>query len=280
MRTPALVLVAFLSLASPALAVPPVPSYSVTPDPPVACAPASFVDTSTDLDGDIETVEWDFENDGTVDVTQDPATEPPTAVTHTYADGGPVTLRRVVTDSAGPPVEQLSPIVVEDNACPVAQFSFSPLAPVVGETVTFESLSLDRDLDGSIVAQAWDVDDDGIVEGTDPALSTSSLTQGTHTVVLTVTDNDSGIDTETHTVTVGAAPVPVNKNPVAQFGFSPLAPVVGETVTFESFSFDPDLDGSIVAQAWDVGDDGSVEGTDPTFSTASLPQGTHTVALR
>ena len=95
MRTPALVLVAFLSLASPALAVPPVPSYTVTPDPPVACAPASFVDTSTDSDvGDaIEKVEWDFENDGTVDVTQDPATAPPTAVTHTYADGGPVALR-------------------------------------------------------------------------------------------------------------------------------------------------------------------------------------------
>ena len=205
MRTPALALVVFLCLASPALAVPPVPSYTVTPNPPVACAPATFVDTSTDLHGDIVKVEWDFENDGTVDVTQDPVTNPPSTVTHTYADGGPVTLRRVVTDSAGPPVEQLSPIVVESNACPVGTFSFTPANPVVGESVLFESAATDSDdaTPMTPLVYAWDVDGDGFDDGSDPTLSHAFSTEGTRTVRLRVTDDDNASTIIAKNVTVG-----------------------------------------------------------------------------
>ena len=282
MRTPALALVAFLCSASPAFAVPPVPSYTVTPNPPVACAPATFVDTSTDADGDIVKIEWDFENDGTVDVTQTPVTDPPTAVTHIYPVGGPVTLRRVVTDSAGPPIEQLSVIVVENNACPVGTFSITPANPVVGESVLFESAATDSDDTTPMtpLVYAWDVDGDGFDDGSDPTLTHTFTTTGPRTVRLRVTDDDNASTIISKNVTVGAAPVPVNKVPVAQFGFSPLAPAVGDPVTFESFSYDPDPDGSVALQEWDVGNDGTVEGTGPTFVTSSLPLGTTTVALR
>ena len=77
-------------------------------------------------------------------------------------------------------------------------------------------------------------------------------------------------------MTVG--PAPANALPVAQFAFSPLAPVVGETVRFESFSLDPG--GSVALQEWDLGNDGSIDGTGSPFETASLPQGTHEVTLK
>ena len=282
MRTPALALVVFLCLASPALAVPPVPSYTVTPDPPVACAPATFVDTSTDPDLDIVKVEWDFENDGRVDITQEPVTNPPTPVTHTYADGGLVTVRQVVTDSTGPPVElPPSTIVVEDNECPVGTFSITPANPVVGESVTFEAAAADSDDTTPMtpLGYAWDVDGDGFDDGSDPTLSRAFSAEGPRTVRLRVTDDDNASTIIAKDVTVGpvmAGPGPLNALPVAQFAFSPLAPVVGETVTFQSFSIDPD--GSIAGQAWDVGNDGTVEGTAATLSMG-LPQGSHTVAL-
>ncbi|HZN88778.1 MAG TPA: PKD domain-containing protein, partial [Thermoleophilaceae bacterium] len=209
MRTPALALVAFLCLASPALAAPPVPDYTVSPAPPVACAPVTFTDKSSGGDpGDtIVSVEWDF-GDGTDHFTQDPTTQP--TVTHTYAAGGEVLVKRIVTDSGGESARDEIPLVVEDNDCPVGTFWPSPESPVVGQSVRFASFASDSD--DPELEYAWDVDGDGFDDGSDDALTHVFATEGTHNVRLRLTDDDHAFTIIEKAVAVG--PVPPPSDPV------------------------------------------------------------------
>jgi PKD repeat protein len=66
--------------------------------------------------------------------------------------------------------------------------------------------------------------------------------------------------------------------PVASFGYSPDAPVTGETVTFTSTS--TDSDGRIVWQAWDLDNDGHYDdGGSTTASVSNFSSGDHRVGL-
>ena len=68
---------------------------------------------------------------------------------------------------------------------PVADFSYSPASPEVGENVTFTDESYDPD--GTIVTWSWDFGDGETANVTNPVHSYSSA--GNYTVRLTVTDN-------------------------------------------------------------------------------------------
>ena len=61
-----------------------------------------------------------------------------------------------------------------------------------------------------------------------------------YTITLTVTDNDGAQSSSTASVTV-------RTGPIVSFTFSPTAPMVGQNVTFQSLSIDPD--GTIVTTA-------------------------------
>ncbi len=125
-----------LLLAGTALAVPPRPSFTVTPSTPTAGFGASFDSTSeVDPGRTVTSVLWDFDNDGTWDATGDmPAP-------YVYPDAGTKSLRMRVTDDALEEGERIFTLRV--NAAPVAQFSISPDAPVVGQEVLFRSFSYD-----------------------------------------------------------------------------------------------------------------------------------------
>jgi plastocyanin len=164
---------------------------------------------------------------------------------------------------------------VAHAAAPEAEFTFSPAAPVVGQTVRFTASVSDPDND--IASVTWDLNDDGEFDDeTGTSASTRFDTAGRHRVTLRVVDEEDNVTEVDHTVNVGEAPP--NQPPTAAFTFSPAAPNVGEAVTFRSGSSD---DGSVVSERWDLDDDGAFDDATGTSATQAFAvPGTHVVGLQ
>jgi hypothetical protein len=73
---------------------------------------------------------------------------------------------------------------------PIADFTFTPAQPKVGERVTFDA-SASTDSDGQIVKYEWDFDGDGTVDATGKIVEHIFTRAGDFPVKLTVTDNDN-----------------------------------------------------------------------------------------
>jgi PKD repeat protein len=93
-------------------------------------------------------------------------------------------------------------VYITSNPPPVADPN-GPYGGIVGAAVHFDG-SASFDLDGSIVSYEWDFGDDTTGTGVDPT-HTYALA-GTHTVSLTVTDNENMTDTASSSVTIGEEP--------------------------------------------------------------------------
>ena len=291
-----LALVGCLVLTASAAAAP-TPGYNVAPSPPVEDQQATFTSTSTATplpdpppdpvpDPLITKVEWDFDDNGNID-------EEGTSVTHTYGSPGDKTFRMRVTDWTGEVTTSQFTITVAakppppppPNQSPVPQFTFDDSSPRVGQQVSVESFSFDPD--GNVTKVEWDFDgdqdyDDGDANETDNVGSFPGYsTPGTKTIRLRVTDNDNATSVLARSLTVG--PLPDNVSPVANFAFQPAGPVVGQQVTVESFSHDPD--GNVTKVEWDFDgdadyDDGDGIETDNLGSFTYTTPGTKTIRLK
>jgi hypothetical protein len=73
---------------------------------------------------------------------------------------------------------------------PIADFTFTPAQPKVGERVIFDA-SASTDSDGQIVKYEWDFDGDGTVDATGKIVEHIFTRAGDFPVKLTVTDNDN-----------------------------------------------------------------------------------------
>lgn len=134
------------------------------------------------------------------------------------------------------------------------------------ENVTVNA-SGSTDSDGSITSYQWQ-------EGSTTILSsqsgTISLPVGSHTIVLTVTDNEGATDADTVIITVNA-----NQAPTANAGADQSA-TVGNNLNF-SANGSSDPDGSITSYAWNFGDGQTASGATTAHSYAAT--GTYTVTL-
>jgi len=134
------------------------------------------------------------------------------------------------------------------------------------ETVILDG-STSYDSDGTISSYEWT--EGATLLGT-TAQITYDFTVGTHTVTLTVTDNDGATGSDDVIVTVSP-----NQAPIANTGPDQSA-YVGATVNFDgSGSSDPD--GIIVSYVWDFGD--GTSGTGVTTSYVYTVAGIYTVTL-
>jgi len=130
------------------------------------------------------------------------------------------------------------------NVGPVAEFAYTPEAPVAGREAVFDA-SASSDPDGSITGYEWDWDDDGVFD-VSGVVQTHVFPAGEHRVTLRVTDDDGATDTETKTIEV-------NEPPRADAG-GPYTVREGETVELDgSGSHDPD--GEIVRYLWRIAED-------------------------
>jgi len=94
-------------------------------------------------------------------------------------------------------------IAVPPNLPPIANFTYSPTFPYVGQAVTFDELG-SSDPDGTIVSYEWDFGDSST--GTGILTSYTYESAGTFTVTLTVTDDLGATDTLQQEITVDPLP--------------------------------------------------------------------------
>lgn len=133
-------------------------------------------------------------------------------------------------------------IYVTRKYAPEAAFTYYPLTPNVGETVTFDG-SVSKDKDGTIVKYQWEFD--GVKDSRETSIITKTFSSvGSHTVKLTVTDNDGLTGTTSKTILVYQKPVAVIS--------APSSAGVGDNVKFDgSNSYDPD-GGTIQNYKWTI----------------------------
>ena len=183
----------------------------------------------------------------------------------------PLTIARLITVPAAL-VLLLAPspaAVAAPNQPPTADFDVSPAYPVPGETVTFTSKSSDPD--GEITALDWDLDGDGKDDAQGQTVTWTYTERGVYGVRLRATAEPGRSATWIESVTVNTAPK-------ASFEVAPSNPGVGETATFTSTSTD---DGSIVAQDWDLDNDGAFDDASGSTATAAYDSaGPRRAALR
>lgn len=150
-----------------------------------------------------------------------------------------------------------------DNGVPV-NFSGNASDPEDG-TLTGASLVWTSDLDGNI--------------GTGTSFSTSTLSGGTHEIVLTATDSQGGFGADTISFSITGAPTVAITAPTDQASGAPATVVTGTSVTFTGSANDAE-DGALTGGSlvWTSNVDGQI-GTGTSFNTSALTAGMHTVTL-
>ena len=189
--------------------------------------------TSYDPDGYI--VNWTW-------TTDDGTTLYGENVTHQYSNDGIYNIILSVIDNEGL-IDSNSLKVTVTNRPPTANFSYSPMNPTTVDTITFTDLS--NDIDGAIVNWTWDLGDGNISYVQNPTHGYSDV--GTYNVTLTVKDDDGSSNSTFKLITV------LNKEPTADFTWTPTYPTDLEVIQFTSLSTDK----AIVNWTWNF-DDGNI----------------------
>lgn len=94
---------------------------------------------------------------------------------------------------------------IKVNTPPIANFTYSPLNPVVNQTITFNASS-SYDPDGNITSYEWDFGDGNITNTTEETINHSYSEAGSYLVNLTVTNDDGATNSTTKEITVQPAP--------------------------------------------------------------------------
>jgi PKD repeat protein len=174
---------------------------------------------------------------------------------------------------------------------PTADFDWAPKPVVTGIPVILTSTSTPLDPSIPIAMTRWELTGDQKfdVRSPDGTATVIAPAPGTWRVTIRVEDSAGETDTRTREITVEAGPSlpppnpppppPPNQPPNSAFAAVPGTPLVGEDVTFVSYSEDPD--GSIADQSWDLDADGTFDdGTGPIATHRFSLAGEKTVTLR
>jgi len=241
---------------------PPVAQFTYTPKTPLINETVTF-DASTSYDPDgtkIISYKWDF-GDGT------PAqSTPQPTITHSYSAVGNYTVTLTVYDEQGE--SGTASATVNVIWYPTAKFTFTPVKPLVYETVTFNATESEAGA-GSIVAYYWDFGDGATANVTSPVMTHAYANVGTYTVTLTVLNGFGLSNSSSQSITVV-------KPPVADFTYTPTWPKVGESITFDASPSKPNS-GTIISYFWEFGDGTNATGQIVSHSYSAY--GTFTVTL-
>ncbi len=224
----------------------PVADFSVSPSSPSISDQISFINKSTDPDGQIEFQSWNF-GDGTGSSDINPV--------HTYTAPGNYLVSLTVEDNAGTTSYAEKTVNVTSGELPVPDFSYTPNPVRVG-TATVLDASLSADADGSIVNYEWNFGAGFVRQGVQTTWVFNS--SGSASVTLRVTDNAGNRVALTKELQIEG-----NKAPIPQIKYSPTSPRQGETVQFYGDE-SHDEDGSIADYTWNFADGGSSHMENPT----------------
>ena len=272
--------------AVPSTLLPPIADFGYSPENPQTGSLVLFNGTlSVDPDGQIVAYAWDFNGDGVVDSTA-------AIAEYSFLIEGTHGVSLMVTDNSGSTdtlTLQITVIPVEapdgsaSSLPPLADFEYSPTEPIAGKLVLFNGM-LSGDVDGEIVAYAWDFNGDDVIDSTDAFTEYVFSSPGTFNVSLTVTDDSDNSDTFIRAILVDVDSTPPSsppssfQPPVADFSYMPTQPTAGELVLFNG-TFSWDFDGEIVAYSWDFNNDGSPDANTAVAEHFFPSPGTITVSL-
>lgn len=227
-------------------------------------------DGSASLSGGYQlTYQWDFNGDGTYDVT----TGVSPTVSYTYDSGGSYSAGMLITNSLG--LSDYATLEINVNSAPHALLGANPTSGNAPMTVAFNaSQSSDA---GAITSFEWDWDGDGDFDfnsGLDPTVQHTYNFGGAFYAAVKVTDNE-GQSAQAIVV------LRVNSPPFAILDASDLIGNTPLVVDFDATgSHDPG--GSIQHYLWDFEDDGIVDldsGTTPSAQYVYNTFGLYTVRL-
>lgn len=173
----------------------PVPEFDVSPPAPTSFENVTF-DASRTTDegfpcGPRCTYAWDF-GDGT--------TATGIFASHTYRTIGTFQVKLTVTDQRGVSVQLARPLVVGPTTAPTADFTFSPGAPAVGQTIFFTAEASRPAPGRRIVSYDWDFGSGRTGSGVTTSKAYDAA--GSYTVTLTVTDDAGQLGTKSTPVAV------------------------------------------------------------------------------
>ena len=152
------------------------------------------------------------------------------------------------------------------NHTPVADFTYYPASPVVGEIITFDASASD-DPDGTIVSYDWDFGNGDSVNGT--IVDYAFPLAGNFNVSLTAKDNKGG----EHTV---SRPLAVIAGVTPDFEASPLS---GEFPILVHFTDLTSGGETPYSYAWDMDNNGSIDSTTQHPDWYYTDHGSYTVRL-
>jgi PKD repeat protein len=157
-------------------------------------------------------------------------------------------------------------ITSSNNNPPVVSVSATPTTGSAPLTVSLTSTASDPE--GTSLTYAWSLE--GNVFSTEANASYTFTTNGTHTVVLSVTDGTGLASLKSVQIVLS------NASPVAAFSATPVSGDAPLTVTFDA-SASSDANGSISSYSWNFGDGLVGSGAQVTHTYGSL--GTYTAQL-
>jgi PKD repeat protein len=249
--------------------LPPIAAAAGTPSSGKEPLTVSFTSAGTvdqELDGTIESYEWDF-GDGNSSTSANPS--------HTYASAGTYVATLLVTDNDGGTSTASVVTTVDPNQSPTAAASASVTGGHAPLEVSFSSAA-SFDPDGTFDVE-WDFGDGSPVSTeANPTHTYTNETSETivRTATLTVTDDNGATSVATVTIDVW----PENQAPTADAVAAPESGKTPLTVQFDG-SASADADGTIASYEWDFGDGGSSTDAEPLyeFDTAGTYEVTLTV---
>lgn len=238
---------------------PPNANFNFSPSTIYNDTTVQFTNTSSDPGGDPLTYQWAYQTPGSTTWTNFSTAQHPTRVLNIK---GTWNIRLTVTDTSGLTDSVVkSPVV--SNRAPVASFTYSPSTLYNDTTATFTNSSWDSD--GDSLTYQWYYQAPGTTTWTSfsTAKNPTKILNDKKTwgIKLVVTDSAGATDDAIQ------YPYVSNRNPVANFTYSPTTIYNDTTVTFTNSSSDPD--GDPLTYQWAYQTPGSSTWVD--FSTAKNP---------
>jgi PKD repeat protein len=223
---------------------------------------------SVDPDGTIDRYEWDLDEDGNYDDSDNDA------FTHTFDKIGRYTVGLRVVSTTGEYDITEKEIIVEEMVLPEAVVTIDgePEQFEVGKRYIFKAAD-STSPNGNIEEYEWDFGDGTDVETT-KTVAHSFEERGSYELILKVVDEEGEEGETKMRINVGSqkgAPNAVIKTE-SQTGTVPF------TVIFDA-SDSTDSDENIVDYAWDFDDDGEMDSYGDVVSHTYTEQGTYTVLL-
>ncbi len=226
--------------------------FSADPLTGVVPLEVQFTDASI---GNVTSWEWDFNNDGTIDSTEE-------SPLYTYADVGIYTVALTVSDGFTTDTETKVDYIEVIEALE-ADFFGDPVSGIAPLEVAFTSTST-----GNVTSWEWDFDNDGNIDSTEEAPLYTYNAAGDYSVSLTVGDGTT-TDTETKIDYIS-----VGDLIIADFTADPLTGLAPLTVNFTNTS-----SGAITVWEWDFDNDGNIDSTEENPIYIYTEIGVYTVSL-